>query len=103
MTTLTLTALAAIPDGGTLTSATRQERGGPVTIIVGDTGVGVSEAVRQRIFEPFFTTKPERKGTGLGLAVAYSILRRHRGGIRVQNQPRRGTALTPPFQAARVQ
>src|SRR5438034_10526094 len=92
-----------MPDGGTLTIATRQERGGPVTIIVGDTGVGMSEAVRQRIFEPFFTTKPEGKGTGLGLSVAYSIVRRHGGDIRVESQPGRGTTFTLTFQAARVQ
>jgi PAS domain S-box-containing protein len=103
MTNLILNALDAMPDGGTLTIATRQERGGPVTIIVGDTGVGMSEAVRQRIFEPFFTTKPEGKGTGLGLSVAYSIVRRHGGDIRVESQPGRGTTFTLTFQAARVQ
>src|SRR2546427_1713111 len=100
MTNLILNALDAMPDGGTLTIATRQERGGPVTIIGGDTGVGMSEAVRHRIFEPFFTTKPEGKGTGLGLSVAYSIVRRHGGDIRVESQPRPRPTLTPTFPAA---
>src|SRR5213076_1871731 len=101
MTNLILNALDAMPDGGTLTIATRQERGGPVTIIVGDTGVGMSEAVRQRIFEPFFTTKPEGKGTGLGLSVAYSIVRRHGGDIRVESQPGRGATFTLTVPTAR--
>src|SRR2546426_11588168 len=92
MPNLVLTPQAAFPAGGMSTVATRQERGGPVTIIVGDTGVGMSEAVRQRIFEPFFTTKPEGKGTGLGLSVAYSIVRRHGGDIRVESQPEIGRA-----------
>src|SRR5439155_13114503 len=102
MTNLILNALDAMPDGGTLTIATRQERGGPVTIIVGDTGVGMSEAVRQRVFEPFFSTKGEA-GSGLGLSVAYSIVRRHGGDIRVESQLGRGTTFTLTFQAARVQ
>src|SRR5207237_1536642 len=102
MTNLILNALDAMPDGGTLMIATRQERGGPVTIIVGDTGVGMSEAVRQRVFEPFFSTKGEA-GSGLGLSVAYSIVRRHGGDIRVESQPGRGTTFTLTFQAGRVQ
>jgi PAS domain S-box-containing protein len=103
MTSLILNALDAMPDGGTLTIATHQERGGSVTIAVGDTGVGMSEAVRQRVFEPFFTTKPEGEGTGLGLSMAYSIVRRHGGDISVESQPSRGTTFTLTFPAARAQ
>jgi len=101
MTNLILNALDAMPDGGTLTITTRQERGGPVTIIVGDTGVGMSEVVRQRVFEPFFTTKSEGEGTGLGLSMAYSIVRRLGGDIRVESQPGRGATFTLTFPAAR--
>src|SRR5438876_569595 len=89
MTNLILNALDAMPDGGTLRIATRQEQGGPVTITVGDSGVGMSEAVRQRVFEPFFSTKGEA-GSGLGLSMAYSIVRRHGGDIHVDSQPGRG-------------
>ena len=103
MTNLILNALDAMPDGGTLTIATRQERGGSVTIIVGDTGVGMSEVVRQRVFEPFFTTKSEGEGTGLGLSMAYSIVRRHGGDIRVDSEPGRGATFTLTFPAARAQ
>src|SRR5437773_3547893 len=94
MTNLILNALDAMPDGGTLTIATRQERGGSVTIIVGDTGVGMSEVVRQRVFDPVFTTTAAGEGTGLGLSMAYSIVRRHGGDIRVESQPARGTTFT---------
>src|SRR5881296_1948603 len=102
MTNLILNALDAMPDGGTLMIATRQERGGPVTITVGDTGVGMSEAVRQRVFEPFFSTKGEA-GSGLGLSMAYSIVRRHGGDIHVDSQPGRGATFTLTFPAAREQ
>src|SRR5438132_425031 len=100
MTNLILNALDAMPDGGTLRIATRQERGGPVTITVGDSGVGMSEAVRQRVFEPFFSTKGEA-GSGLGLSMAYSIVRRHGGDIHVDSQPGRGATFTLTFPAAR--
>src|SRR2546425_8322066 len=103
MTNLILNALDAMPDGGTLRIATRQERGGPVTITVGDSGVGMSEAVRQRVFEPFFSTKGEA-GSGLGLSMAYSIVRRPGGEIPVGNPPRPGATFPltfppPPEQA----
>jgi len=102
MTNLILNALDAMPDGGTLRIATRQEQGGPVTITVGDSGVGMSEAVRQRVFEPFFSTKGEA-GSGLGLSMAYSIVRRHGGDIHVDSQPGRGATFTLTFPAAREQ
>ena len=102
MTNLILNALDAMPEGGTLTIATRQEPGGPVTVTVGDTGVGMSEAVRQRVFEPFFSTKGEA-GSGLGLSMAYSIVRRHGGDIRVDSQPGRGATFALTFPATRVQ
>ena len=101
ITNLILNALDAMPDGGTLTIATRTERGGAVTVTVADTGIGMPEAVSRRIFEPFFSTKGEA-GSGLGLSMAYSIARRHAGDIRVESAPGRGTTFTLTFPAARA-
>jgi len=99
LTNLILNAMDAMSQGGTLAIATRQE-GTRVVLTVGDTGLGMSEAVRQRIFEPFFSTKGEA-GSGLGLSMAYSIVRRHNGEIRVDSEPGRGAIFTLTFPSAR--
>ncbi len=93
MTNLILNAIDAMPAGGVLRIATRPEGSDSVSAHVADTGIGMPDEVRRRIFDPFFTTKGEA-GTGLGLSVSYSIIKRHGGEIRVESQVERGTSFT---------
>jgi len=102
---LCMNAKDAMPNGGVLRVELQEafavdpsEREGGelrhyVVLTVSDTGVGMDEHVRSRIFEPFFTTKEPGKGTGLGMAMVYGIVRNHGGFIDVQSEVGQGTTI----------
>lgn len=92
-TNLILNAIQAMPDGGTVTLHTAVD-GSQIKVEVQDTGHGISPENMRRLFTPFFTTKREVKGVGLGLAVAYGIVQRHKGSIEVQSKEREGSTFT---------
>jgi PAS domain S-box-containing protein len=104
---LVVNARDAMPRGGTLrietapahvTPAEAEQIAGAapgehIRLRVSDTGVGISPENLKRIFEPFFTTKPANRGTGLGLAMVFGIVKQHRGWIHVATEEGRGTTF----------
>ena len=93
-------ALDAMQTGGTLSIHTSVLDENKVQLEVMDSGVGMSAEVRERAFEPFFTTKGQ-KGTGLGLAEVYGIVRRHRGEVEIDSQQGLGTTVRITLPRAR--
>ena len=95
---LAVNARDAMPEGGRLTIETASiPARGQIQLRVTDTGTGMSPEVMTHIFEPFFTTKEEGKGTGLGLANVYGIVKQAQGTIEVASKPGKGTTFTLVF------
>ncbi len=90
---LLLNAMQATPPGGRIRFSVEAEGREYVRFEVRDTGKGMEPETLQHIFEPFYTTKEVGRGTGLGLAVTYAIVKRHGGRIEVQSEPGQGSVF----------
>jgi len=90
-------AVQAMPNGGELQLRTAPLLDGRIRLEFADTGVGIPPENLKDIFNPFFTTKAPGQGTGLGLSVVHSVVKRYRGDIQVRSEPNRGTTFTIEF------
>lgn len=111
---LIMNSMDAMPSGGAIMIATSYRKIGPelahispflapggyVVLTIRDTGTGIPRQIIDRIFDPFFTTKPAGKGTGLGLAMVYGIVKTHKGEIRVESAEGAGTVFEIYFPAS---
>ena len=98
LTNLVVNARDAMPRGGRLTLSTTEAPVAPdgarrALLTVTDSGCGMDEKVLKRLFEPFFTTKEVGKGTGLGLAMVYGVVKQSGGRIEVESEPGRGSTF----------
>jgi len=107
ITNLVMNSMDAMPRGGTITISTSTlefeanpsrvhpylREGKYALLSVSDTGEGIPPELMDRIFDPFFTTKPVGKGTGLGLAMVYGIVKSHKGEVRVKSEVGAGTTF----------
>ncbi|HEX6853541.1 MAG TPA: ATP-binding protein [Candidatus Polarisedimenticolaceae bacterium] len=99
VTNLILNAVDAMPHGGRIRLSCRRQDD-RVVARCEDTGIGMTEQIRQQLFDPFFTTKGTR-GVGLGLSVVYGIVTRHEGKIDVVTAPGKGTTFVLDFPTTR--
>ncbi len=106
----------AMPKGGTISINTEAveinrafidingfgREGKYALITVSDTGIGMDEQTREKLFEPFFTTKEVGKGTGLGLAMVYGIIKQHNGFLNVYSEPGLGATFKIYLPAVKI-
>jgi CheY-like chemotaxis protein len=88
-----------MPRGGRLSLRVTRESEEHVRLEIEDTGTGMSDVVKSHLFEPFYTSKEPGKGTGLGLAVVFGIVRSHGGTVSVESEEGKGTRFTIRFPA----
>ena len=90
---LYLNAIEAMDHGGTLRiDSFMDEEYGRVKVVISDTGAGIKREDLVHLFDPYFTTK--QSGTGLGLAIVHRIIEAHKGEVRVESEPGKGTTVT---------